>query len=489
MKNNALTLIIVIAILLRLIVGIYHQFWFDEAFSFFIAKQSLPNLIQAIASDTTPPLFFLILHAFQSIGKSEFILRLPSLIFGTLSFPLIFLIGKKFHSKKLGLIAAAILAFSPLHIYYSQETRMYSQAIFLNLISFHFFMILFKSDFKKGKIGFALSLLLGLYTHYYFLISWLTFNFLSFIYFKLNRQTLISWIKFQLAILAIYLPWILTFISLQHPKPWKYPLLQAIPATFIAFAMDGLGPKNLKILLIDSPFLYIKVISLTLATVMFMLFLSSILIAINKPKTSQKTKRATALSVLLVIVPILIASTISIFTPIYSLRSLVIFSPFYFLAISLAIINIKNQRIAVSSILTIVLLSLLLVSTRITSPYIWENPTKKASLHLLANYQPGDIIAHTSLYTYYPFRYYHDDKLAEYLIIESGLSDKTTAILNQRSRPIEELIQPDKRIWIIDMSFLAPSLKPETDKFLKSLKLKEISSERLNNIIIYLYKT
>jgi len=78
-------------------------------------------------------------------GSSEEVARLPSLLMGLSSIPLIYLLGKRMFSKGVGLLAAALLTFSPEAIVWSGRARMYA----LQQLA----VILALGCFYKGFIG------------------------------------------------------------------------------------------------------------------------------------------------------------------------------------------------------------------------------------------------------------------------------------------------------------------------------------------------
>lgn len=100
--------------------------WLDETFSVWMASHKLADLLQwAASTDQQPPLYYLLLHYWMAlIGNTPYDTRLLSALIGTGTIPIIYLIGKRISGAVLGLAAAVILAFSPFHIYYAQETRM-----------------------------------------------------------------------------------------------------------------------------------------------------------------------------------------------------------------------------------------------------------------------------------------------------------------------------------------------------------------------------
>jgi 4-amino-4-deoxy-L-arabinose transferase-like glycosyltransferase len=78
-------------------------------------------------------------------GSSKEVARLPSLLIGLSSIPLIYLLGKRMFSKGVGLLAAALLAFSPEAIVWSGRARMYALQ--------QFTVILALLCFYEGFIG------------------------------------------------------------------------------------------------------------------------------------------------------------------------------------------------------------------------------------------------------------------------------------------------------------------------------------------------
>ncbi|MBK8780968.1 MAG: hypothetical protein IPO22_04050 [Anaerolineales bacterium] len=58
-------------------------------------------------------------------------------MFGTLTIPIIYLIGKRISGVVVGLSAAVFLCFSTFNIYYAQEARMYTLLTFNAAVSIY----------------------------------------------------------------------------------------------------------------------------------------------------------------------------------------------------------------------------------------------------------------------------------------------------------------------------------------------------------------
>ncbi len=148
---------------------IYHlgapSFWTDEAYSanaaVALAKHGIPILpsgfiyIRSILNTSFIALSFLI------FGISEFSARLPSVIFGTLTIPLVYIMGTRFGNRKIGLIAALFITFSVIEIAWSRQARMYQQLQLFYLASLYFFYE-FNNQTEKDKSKRTLNLSLSI---------------------------------------------------------------------------------------------------------------------------------------------------------------------------------------------------------------------------------------------------------------------------------------------------------------------------------------
>lgn len=162
-----LTIIILIGMVFRFYQLGFERIWLDEAVSIRIAKQSIETILFSKQDTANPPLYCAILHFFIKYNDSEFIARLPSAIFGTVSIPLIYLLGRYLFSIKEGLISAFLLSISSIHINYSQETRSYALMLFLTLMTITFFYKAYTQNNKNAWVGFTLSAILLVYTHFF----------------------------------------------------------------------------------------------------------------------------------------------------------------------------------------------------------------------------------------------------------------------------------------------------------------------------------
>jgi len=146
--------------------------WYDEAVSWTQSSGSLTELLRLVAADNYPPLHNIVLWLTMPVlGDGETALRLPSVLFGLGSVFLVFLLGSQLFRPRAGLLAALLLAFSPFHIWYSTEARMYAAFAFFGLLFLCLVVALLR---RPGKGLLAATVLAGatfLYCHIYAVFS------------------------------------------------------------------------------------------------------------------------------------------------------------------------------------------------------------------------------------------------------------------------------------------------------------------------------
>jgi 4-amino-4-deoxy-L-arabinose transferase-like glycosyltransferase len=100
-------------------------------------------------------------------GHSEVSLRLLPALFGILTVPALYLLGRTLFSSGAGHIAALLVAVNPCAIYFSQDARPYSLFLLLSVVSAYFAIRSLRSESGRPRVLFALSALAGLYVHPY----------------------------------------------------------------------------------------------------------------------------------------------------------------------------------------------------------------------------------------------------------------------------------------------------------------------------------
>ncbi|HWE07859.1 MAG TPA: glycosyltransferase family 39 protein [Solirubrobacteraceae bacterium] len=85
--------------------------------------------------ENSPPLFFLLAWATAKLGDPTVWIRLPSIILGSATVPVVYLIGRETVGPRAGLVAGAVIALSPFSFYYGVEARPYASMAFFVAVS------------------------------------------------------------------------------------------------------------------------------------------------------------------------------------------------------------------------------------------------------------------------------------------------------------------------------------------------------------------
>ncbi|HZS02865.1 MAG TPA: glycosyltransferase family 39 protein [Chloroflexota bacterium] len=112
-------------------------FDWDEAATVYIAARPVPDMLSYLrgAPFEHPPLYYLLAHAWLALGQDEAVLRSLSALLGALAVPLLGLLGAALYGRGVGLLAAALLAAAPAHVFYSRDARMYPLLTLLVLVA------------------------------------------------------------------------------------------------------------------------------------------------------------------------------------------------------------------------------------------------------------------------------------------------------------------------------------------------------------------
>ncbi|MBI2304670.1 MAG: glycosyltransferase family 39 protein [Chloroflexi bacterium] len=212
-----LIFILLLAFLLRVFRIDFQSLWGDEAIAIFWAQNDLAGVYQEAIGSSEPPLYYLALHYWQSLaGTREFALRYLSLLFGVLTIPLLYQLGRTTLGQSAGLYAATLAALSPYYIYYSQETRMYAQTAFLTALSMACLILLLFGEKKRSGgqtallwTGYVLAAAAAIYTLWVPGFILLAVNIYFLIFWRRHRPHLWPWVVCQASILALSLPIVL----------------------------------------------------------------------------------------------------------------------------------------------------------------------------------------------------------------------------------------------------------------------------------------
>lgn len=488
MKKNTLyfrrllVFIIFLGALIR-IIGLWHRdLWFDEAYSYHMAKLPLPTLISTSLFDNTPPFYYLLLKIFLLLEESELFLRLPSLILGIFSIPLCFLVTSKMSSnKKYPLLTTAFVALSPLLVYYSQEARPYALLTFIFLLMLYFFFLFLEKNTLLARLMLIFSTFLALFTSYFTLIFIIIINLFYFFQLKRQRKKFSDWLFIQVSISPFILLTCFIYFFLPHSTPWGLALREKIIVPFASQAASGIGVFTLRSLFYYPQPLGIKILAAGLIIFLNIFFILGIFLA------WKKERNLAYYPLIGFIFPFLLSLILSLWQPLFSPRLFIPLSFFFYFGASVGIVFLlsKLSQNLKTIALAFIFLSLISYSLIQNIHLIFKGePLRQAATFLKENSQKGEIIAHSSISTFYPFSYYQKT-LSHYLVAPSQLAQPISQAIGGEVIPLNQIAQNQSQIWFVNFPHRVEPIdeKKAFDYLDKFFKLVE--QQNFGNLEIY----
>lgn len=334
MRPKTIFYILALALILRLLSS-NQSFWLDEATSGIVARDLSYNqiLIQFIVKDFHPPLYYLLLKAWGSlVGYSEIALRSLSVVFGVATVFVVYKIGKIVKDNANGVLSALLMAIAPLHIYYSQEARMYAMAAFFVTLSVFFFLKYLKKAGKRYFWAYIVSLIVVFLTDYLSLLVLPVF----FIYIFINKHKEIrSFFLKHWPLVVVFLFYLPIFLNQLNSG-----LAVQTNASNWWNILGSTNIKNLALLPIksiigrisfDSEILYGLIVLVTGGIYAYIL------------KLDFKSRKKNSLLWLWVLIPVILGAILGLFLPVFTYFRFLFILPGFYILVATALSKIKTD--------------------------------------------------------------------------------------------------------------------------------------------------
>jgi mannosyltransferase len=183
---------------------------YDESFSMAACRMPTGDMLRLLVADFVhPPLHYGVLCGWLDVaGFGVLQARLLSVIFGTLSIVVLYLLADYLFDRRTALISSLLLAVSQLEIMFSQDARMYSQFLFLFLCCCYVFIRAQHERSFRLWCGFIVLSALLIYTHYYGMLVLGALVVFAFLYRRQLSVPLSWWAGGAAAVTLAYLPWL-----------------------------------------------------------------------------------------------------------------------------------------------------------------------------------------------------------------------------------------------------------------------------------------
>jgi len=223
----------------------FSDIWIDEAFTKALVRHSYGEITQLIKNDFHPPLYFFALKLFVTIfGLNNFTLRLFSVLGILATLLLVNRIGQKVFGKSGALYFCLLIVSLPMLAEYAHEARMYTWGSFAVTGTFLFAFRFLSSNKQSDLLWSLVFSLVAAYTHYYALLAvfWGHVFVSIFLFIKRKNQFKIHLI-YSLIAFILYVPWITAVLGQMKKVAGSYWVPVLNWQTFLACLLSPFAPK------------------------------------------------------------------------------------------------------------------------------------------------------------------------------------------------------------------------------------------------------
>jgi mannosyltransferase len=442
-KNWWLVLILLLAAGLRFFRLDARSLWFDEALSVLIGRLTLYEAVTGAAGSSHPPGYYLLMHLWQALGTSDWLLRYPSVFVSVLSVSLTYRLGVSLFERRAGLVAALGMAVAPLQVYYAQEARMYGLATALTLGAVCCMVCgLTLPRRAVAWMGYGLFAVLGLYTHYF--VAWVVLA--AHVWLLAHSRRFRSvWLPLLLTDLVVglaFVPQVVQFLGqardyLTGSLAWQARPHPLSPLVTLEYLLFGHGVRG--------------VLWWWGARVTLVLTITALVVLEWVRRRERGWRRRAGLLLLVVVFPLFAVLVISwTLTPIYLERSFVMIAPFLMLFLAQGIAATPS-RFSPTPWVSVLLCVLLLAGTVVhfAVPDIAKPPVREAMSVVAEGFREGDLCVHV------------DETYLSALVYQPGLSPalyhieawkmrpSTYQVLGGRLVTSDEVLAAKGRLWLV----------------------------------------
>jgi hypothetical protein len=363
--------------------------WLDEAFSISMGQRGLIDLLhKVVLADTHPPLYYLTLKFWMILGAGEVQVRLLSALFSIAAILVMYaLVATLYGDKRIGLVGATILAFSPFQIWHAQEARMYAMLTFLVLLSAYLFFRALQTGERRDWIGYVIATSLALYTDNGAI--WYVATLSIFYLISMNRfpGKPIDWFLSNAAIGLLYIPWLPFFLEQARQVTQSFwlpaPTFSTVLGTFLDFHSFNFPLTALSLVYMALIFVWVTIVP-----------------------AGEWQRR---LAGMWLFIPVATSLLLSLRQPIFLSRNLIAASLGYYLLITSTIWRFHNKKATLALLLP--LLAMNLVSVGYNAWWEQKEDWREVASYVARSAQkkPGGIVVFIPGYTEIPFSYYFKD--------------------------------------------------------------------------------
>jgi hypothetical protein len=345
----------------------------DEAWHYLLSVQpSFGLAYKASLTTAHPPLLIVLLYWWHRLGDSELILRIPSVVAGTMFCFMTFLWVEKVSNRVAALFTLTLLLFLPSQISISAEIRQYSFLLLFSGCSLYFLECALAHNSVRMLLFSFLTAYLALLTHYSSLIFVLTTGIYALLRLPTKRARLIAtWVTGQLGVLALTAFLVTSHISVLR----KSGLPQQIANTWLSNSIFHPGQNRVGTFALKATVRLFRYFFShgTIGVLGLLLFLGAIALLFFSRETAKDVHKPSSrqLAILLVLPFVInLAAGLAGLYPYGGTRHSSLLAGFAMTGISIAVAGLKISRAWLKPLILAVVLATCNLFPFRTPPYI-----------------------------------------------------------------------------------------------------------------------
>ncbi|MCB0167512.1 MAG: glycosyltransferase family 39 protein [Anaerolineae bacterium] len=393
--------------------------WRDEVDAIRFSSWPLRALVTGLfQTGHNGPLYFLLLRPWRYLtGDSEFALRFPSAVFGTLMVPLGYSLARQFgFSRRSSLILSLLLTTSPYLIWYGQEAKMYAILLTVVTVAMIAYLRALAGGGGRWWVVFVLATSLSFYLH---ILSPLMLGVYGAVALIRRADVRRHWRAWTISLACLTLPYLPLVI-------WQLPVL--LKGGNLGHPFYPLR-REINILLQLYSGGLIRSLGIMPVLLFVFLFLCGLVVANPWAITGGVTRSRRLVFAGWTLIPPLAVYLISLRIPIFEDRYLIYITPAFYLVVVLGIELVRQHSRQLAALSLGLILSVNLIGIwqqqrqpikadfRATAEYLIDQPRKPATIMIQMPY-----LQYTFNY-YYPYKY----ELIEGLWTNDGKAEHVVA--------------------------------------------------------------
>ncbi len=425
-----LSLILLLALGVRLIALGSRTLWYDEAFAVLFSEKGLSAMLYGTltsaggtAADVHPLLYYTSLGAWMSvIGQCPEAVRLLSVLCGVATVAVLYALARDLFGEHTGIVAALITAVAPFDVQYSQEARMYALLALLLVSATWCYIRGWRSGRLRYWVAFGVLAALAMYTQQlaaFYLATLGVIPILS------RRRDQLPRVAFGAAIaLLIYLPWLVK-LPAQLGKLGQYWILR-----------PGIGQPLITLwsfTFADYPVMTAVSLIISFTTLVLLLVMLTYR-AQNVFRWRQSDRKSLGFVLTLALLPMALMWLFSQWRPVYLTRALLPSALMFYVTLAWLLTRARLPQPVTWGL--IVLWSITAV-LGLGTHYTWDTfprpPFDIADQYVAAHWQAGDRIVHANKITLLSMVYYNRTLTQSYIADAPGSGADTLARPTQQT--------------------------------------------------------